>query len=144
VDLFGLAPIPSNGVSLLPQLQDLSKSGSADQPTARAPRTVYAEVDEGAAKFAAVSGDTKLIYGPETGGAIQPNPIQWERFQLKEDPTESRNLCQGAAGGCGAEELEQALVAIAERSRSVRQTGQEERLPLKLRELLRSLGYTTD
>ena len=144
VDLFGLAPIPSDGVSLLPRLQDLSKAGSAEQAAPRDPRIVYAEVDEGAAMFAAVSGETKLIYAPEYGGSIQPNPIRWKRFQLKEDPTESRNLCPGPAGGCGAEELDQALVAIAERSRSVRKTGHEERLPLKLRELLRSLGYATD
>jgi arylsulfatase A-like enzyme len=144
VDLFGLAPIPSDGVSLLPRLQDLSKAGSAERAAPADPRIVYAEVDEGATMFAAVSAETKLIYGPEYGGSIRPNPIQWERFQLKEDPTESRNLCPGSADGCGAQELEEALVAIAERSRSVRESGQEERLPLKLRELLQSLGYATD
>ncbi|MDB4433278.1 sulfatase [bacterium] len=144
LDLLGLEPIASDGISLVPLLEGLRGEGTVEKRPSHEGRVIFSEVDENAKKFSALRQGGKLIYGPREGGARNENPVQWEYYDLRRDPRESKDLCREGTAACGAEDLRRALVRAAERSGIARQRTEGGELPAELLEQLEALGYVAE
>jgi len=104
-------------------------------------RTLLAEVDNQAVKYALLRGDLKTIYSPLDVEAFIANTVEEETFDLASDPAEARPL---APDPDRVREVVETFDALRELARALGGGAEASGLSETARGRLRALGYAED